>query len=150
LAGIEKFEPRISADEARIIHSVHSPADRLLHKSLTEQIIGAAFAVHTELGPGFLEKVYETALLVELTDKGCTVETQAQIPVYYRSRAVGLYYADLLVDDKVICEIKAAQAISLAHQAQLLHYLKATGLQLGLILNFGIKSLQFKRLAKSK
>lgn len=129
---------------------LESASDRLLYRPLTEQIIGAAFAVHTELGPGFLEKVYETALLIELTGKGLTVRDQAEIPVYYRSHSVGLYYADLLVADKIICEIKAVEKIIPAHQAQLLHYLKATGLKLGLILNFGAQSLQFKRLVKSK
>ena len=125
-------------------------ADRLLHRALTQQIIGAAFAVHRELGPGFLEKVYETALLIDLAEKGVPAKSQAEIPVYYRSRPVGLYYADLLVDGIIICEIKAVQAIIPAHEAQLLHYLKATGLQLGLIFNFGARSLEFRRLAKSK
>ncbi len=145
----EGFEPRISADETRIIESIEGHSDHLIHRDLTERIIGAAFAVHTELGPGFLEKVYETALGIELTEKDLAVKTQAEIPVFYRSRPVGRYYADLLVDGKVICEIKAVEAIGRAHQAQLLHYLKATGLEVGLILNFGAKSLQFKRLAKS-
>jgi len=125
-------------------------ADRLLHRALTQQIIGAAFAVHGELGPGFLEKVYETALLIELAEQRVPVTPQAEIPVFYRSRPVGIYYADILVDGKVICEIKAVQAIIPAHQAQLLHYLKATGIQLGLILNFGAPSLEFRRLARSK
>lgn len=125
-------------------------ADRLLYRALTREIIGAAFAVHRELGPGFLEKVYETALLIELSEQRVSGTPQAEIPVFYRSRPVGIYYADILVDGKVICEIKAVQAIIPAHQAQLLHYLKATGLQLGLILNFGAPSLEFRRLAKSK
>lgn len=149
MAGLGGNEPRIGADETRIIEG---PLRRtaLLHRELTEKIIGAAFAVHGELGPGFLEKVYETALLIELTDQGLSVQAQAEIPVHYRSRTIGTNFADLLVDGKVMCEIKATDAIGPAHEAQLLHYLKATGVQVGLIINFGERSLRFKRLAKSQ
>jgi GxxExxY protein len=149
LAGLGGIEPRIGADETRIIEEPLQRTD-LLHRELTEKIIGAAFAVHGELGPGFLEKVYETALLIELTDQGLLVEAQAEIPVHYRSRTIGTYFADLLVDGKVLCEIKATDAIGPAHEAQILHYLKATGVQVGLIINFGERSLRFRRLAKSQ
>ena len=150
MAGIGDLQPRIGADQARIIDSSQSASDPLLYRALTQQIIGAALAVHRELGPGFLEKVYETAMLIELAEKGIAALSQAEIPVSYHLRPVGFYFADILVDGKVICEIKAAQAIVAAHEAQLLHYLKATGLQVGFIFNFGARSLAYRRLAKSR
>jgi GxxExxY protein len=113
---------------------------------LTQGVIGAAFEVHKQLGPGFLEKVYENALLFELTTRGINVTSQAEIPVSYKGRSVGNYIADLLVEARLIVEIKATSAIDPSHQAQLIHYLKATGLKVGLLLNFGSKSLQIKRL----
>ncbi len=117
---------------------------------VTEKIIGAAFEIHRELGPGFLETVYETALLRELTDGGMAARPQAQIAVSYKGQPVGIYYADILVDDKVICEIQATQALTSAHEAQLLHYLKATGMRLGLLLNFGAAKVQVKRIVRSR
>ncbi len=150
MADLSELQPRINADEARSIDPGQSASDPLLHRALTQRIIGAALAVHRELGPGFLEKVYETAMLIELAESGIPALSQAEIPVSYHSRPVGFYYADILVDGKVICEIKAAQAIVSAHEAQLLHYLKATGLQVGFIFNFGTRSLEYRRLAKSK
>ncbi len=115
------------------------------HRELTEKIIGAAFEVQRELGPGFLEKVYETALARELESLGIAVSSQAEIAVRYKDQPVGIYFADLLVDGKVICEIKAVEGLSSAHEAQLIHYLKATGIKVGLLLNFGAKRLAIKR-----
>src|SRR3990170_3510315 len=106
------------------------------HKDLTEKIIGAAFEVHRELGPGFLEKVYETALVQELSSRGGRARREGEIGVHNKEQPVGAYYADILVDDSVICKKKAVDAISPAHEAQLLHYLKATGIKVGLLLNF--------------
>jgi GxxExxY protein len=117
---------------------------------LSRKIIGAAFAVHNELGPGFLEKVYENALLHELTQAGIAVEPQAEIPVEYKGHRVGLYYADLLVAHKVICEIKTVESLTPIHEAQLLHYLKATGVELGLLINFAKARVQLRRLVKSQ
>jgi len=116
------------------------------HRGLTEKIIGAAFEVHRELGHGFLEKVYETALIRELASRGLRACSQAEIAVHYKGEPVGVYYADLLVDDRVICEIKAISDLTAAHEAQLLHYLKATGTKVGLLLNFGCRRLQVKRM----
>ena len=147
LAGHE-FEPRIDADFPRI--DLGDRGDPLLHRDVTGKILGAAFEVHKELGPGFLEKVYETALLHELRLNRTSVEPQAVIPVVYKRAQVGLYYADLLVEGKVICEIKAIESLAAVHSTQLLHYLKATGIEVGLLLNFGTSSLQHKRLVKSK
>jgi len=141
--------PRMNADISRTRPSRGS-AEEYPHWELTQKIIGAAFQVHGELGPGFLEKVYETALLQELSESGVQAQPQLEIGVKYKGRRVGTYFADILVDNKVICEVKAVQALSSAHEAQLLHYLKATDSTLGLLLNFGADRLQFKRLVLSK
>ena len=113
--------------------------------TLTEKIIGCAFRVHNTLGCGFLEKVYENALAHELKKNSLTVAQQQSIRVLYDGVSVGDYAADILVESLVILELKAAQAIDKIHEAQLLNYLKATGLTLGLILNFGQPKLQIRR-----
>jgi len=109
------------------------------HEQLTEQIIKAFYTVYHALGYGFLEKVYENALAIELRKMGLAVVQQAAIKVYYAGAVVGEYYADLLVADAVIVEIKAVQALLKEHEAQLLNYLKATPYEVGLLLNFGPK-----------
>lgn len=119
-------------------------------KELTEKIIGAAFEVHRELGPGFLEKVYESALAHELGQRGIASAAQAPIPVRYKGQAMGMYYADLLVEDSVICEIKALDRLAPLHESQLLHYLKATGLPVGLLINFGNSRVQLKRVVRTR
>jgi len=113
---------------------------------LTEKIIGCAFKVSNSLGCGFLEKVYENALMIELRDSGLKCEQQKPIPVMYHGASVGDYYADILVEGQVILEIKAAKAIDDGHQTQLINYLKATGIHRGLILNFGTSKLGYKRM----
>lgn len=109
------------------------------HEKLTEQIIQAFYTVYHTLGYGFLEKVYENSLAIELRKLGLGVVQQAEIKVYYAGVVVGEYYADLLVADAVIVEIKAARALLAEHEAQLLNYLKATPYEVGLLLNFGLK-----------
>ena len=121
-------------------------AESYPHQELTREIIGAAFAVHGELGCGFLEKVYENAMCIELQAKGLAVQQQAEIEVSYKEQSVGVYYADLLVNQLVICELKSAKALTTAHQAQLLNYLKATGIKVGLLLNFGSERVEVKRM----
>ena len=116
------------------------------HADTTDKILGAAIEVHRQLGFGFLEKVYENALCVELRARKVEFVAQAEIPVVYKSQVVGVYYADLLVARSVICEVKALDTLTTVHQSQLLHYLKATGLQSGLLLNFGRPKIQIKRL----
>ncbi len=113
-------------------------------KELTEQIIACAFKVHQDLGAGFLEKVYENAMLIEFQKRGLRARQQAPVAVFYGGQHVGEYFADLLVEEKVICELKAAQALTLEHETQLVNYLTATGLNTGLLLNFG-KSVTVKR-----
>jgi GxxExxY protein len=113
---------------------------------LVGAIVGAAFEVHNILGYGFLEKVYENALLVEMAKRGVKAEAQKAHKVKYKDAIVGGYVADLIVDDKVIVELKAEQTYNKQHEAQLLNYLKATGLKVGVLINFGRTKCEFKRL----
>ena len=116
----------------------------MLHEEITSQIIKAFYKVNNVLGFGFLEKVYENAMLLELTKMGLKVERQKNILVHYENTEVGNYFADLLVDDSVIIELKAAVSLCEEHEAQLINYLKATNIEVGLLLNFG-KKAEFKR-----
>jgi|SRR3989339_638967 len=116
------------------------------HKEVTEQRLNAAFEVHNILGCGFLEKVYENSLVHELKERGVKVETQKEIRVVYKKAEVGIYIADLVVENKVIVELKTAEEISPIHQAQLLNYLKSSGYEVGLILNFAKTRLEYKRM----
>ncbi len=118
----------------------------LQHKELTEKIIGAAFEVHNSLGYGFLEKVYQRAMQVELQSRGLTAELESEIRVIYKSVEVGFYKADLLVNTCVIVELKVAKAYNPEDEAQLLNELKATGIKVGLLVNFGRTKVEFKRL----
>ena len=116
------------------------------HKEITEAIIGAAFEVHNVLGYGFLEKVYRNAMQVELIQRGLVCETEAQIKVHYKNVLVGEYFADLFVDEEVVVELKVAKTYQAADEAQLLNELKATGIKVGLLINFGRDKVEFKRL----
>ena len=111
---------------------------------LTKKIIGCAYKVHNTLGPGFLERVYENALRIELEKLGLRVKQQEPISVNYEGHVVGEYYADLWVDECVVIELKAAQTLVKQHEVQLVNYLTATGTDCGLLLNFG-PSVQVKR-----
>ena len=113
---------------------------------LTYSINGAVFEVSRTLGFGFLEKVYENALLVELRERGLQAECQVPIKVYYKDKVVGEYFADILVEDKVILELKTVEKISKIHEAQLLNYLKATGITVGLLVNFRHPKADIKRM----
>ncbi len=116
----------------------------MLHQQTTKEIIDAFYTVYNKMGYGFLEKVYENCLLIELRKGGITCYQQKQIHVYYDEEEVGEYYADILVANKVIIELKAAEAICEEHENQLINYLKATDIEVGLLLNFG-KNPEFKR-----
>jgi GxxExxY protein len=116
----------------------------MLHGQITEVILKAFYKAYNTLGYGFLEKVYENAMRIELTKMGIKTEQQKNIKVYYESEQVGDYYADLIVSDLVIVELKAAENICEEHEAQLLNYLKATDIEVGLLLNFG-KEPKFSR-----
>lgn len=118
----------------------------LKHKELTETIIGVFFEVYNELEHGFLESVYEKAFEVALTDKGLDVRRQVEVPVWFRGHKVGDFVADVLVNRSVLLELKAARALDSSHEAQLLNYLRATEIEVGLLFYFGIKP-EFRRLA---
>jgi len=115
-----------------------------LHQQLTGTIIKTFYDVYNELGFGFLEKVYQNAMIIALTEKGFKVEPQKRIDVYFQNQIVGEYYADILVNDLIILELKAAEALIEQHELQLINYLKATDKEVGLLLNFG-KKPDFKR-----
>ena len=116
----------------------------MLHAEITEKIIHAFYHVYNALGYGFLEKVYENAMTVELRKMGLRAEPQKGISVFYESETVGEYFADFLVEDAVIVELKAAKGVAEEHEAQLINYLKATDKEVGLLLNFGSKP-EFRR-----
>ena len=113
---------------------------------VTYLINGAIFEVNRVLGGGFLEKAYENALLLELKNRGLKAEAQVPISVVYKGNTVGDYYADIVVEDQVILEIKAIDALQKIHEAQLLNYLKATGIRVGLLVNFRHPKAQIKRM----
>jgi GxxExxY protein len=112
---------------------------------LTYQINGAIYEVNRELGYGFLEKVYEAALLIELRAIGLKADRQVPVPVTYKANVVGEYLADIIVEGKVILELKSIDCLDKGHEAQLLNYLKATGLPVGLLVNFTFPKAQIKR-----
>ena len=116
----------------------------MIRNDLTQTIIGCSYKVHNALGPGFLEKVYENALRIEIEKAGISVQQQEPIKVFYAGQAVGEYWADLWVADRLIIEVKAVQAVTKEHEVQLVNYLTATGVNDGLLINFG-PSVQVKR-----
>ena len=120
--------------------------DQPLHSDITEDIIKAFYQVYNTLGHGFLEKVYENALVIVLRKMGHDVVQQHPISVYFEKEVVGEYFADLVIDKLVIVELKSVKSIDASHQAQLLNYLKATTFEIGPLLNFGEKP-EFKRKA---
>lgn len=141
--------PRIDTDEtqiSRMLDIQDEHPDKLLHRAITEATIGAAFEVHRELGYGFLERVYQRALQVELSRRGLSVEIEKRIRVQYKGVVVGDYDADLIVDECVAVEIKINPYYDKRDEAQLLNELKATGLKVGLLLNFGRSKVEYKRL----
>lgn len=116
----------------------------LICKDLTRAVIGAFFAVYNELGPGFLESVYENALMLALAEVGVPAQAQVPLTVHYRGHVVGQFRADLLVAGTLIVEIKAVSQLIRAHEVQLVNYLRATGTRVGLLLNFGTRA-EFRR-----
>ena len=110
-----------------------------IHSELTEKIISCAYDVYNQLGFGFLEKVYENAMMIKLNKKGFNATQQSPVNVTFEGKVVGEYFADILVDNKVIVELKAVSELSKVHEVQLVNYLKATGIKVGLLINFGEK-----------
>ncbi|HQI82913.1 MAG TPA: GxxExxY protein [Deltaproteobacteria bacterium] len=117
----------------------------MLHEELTGEILGACFEVGKELGHGFLETVYERALAVVLRQRGLEVATQVPLAVLFRGQVVGEYVADMVVEGQVLVELKAVKALLPEHQAQVINYLKTTGLTIGLLVNFGTPRVEYKR-----
>jgi len=136
----------LDADERRLFPNSGTRKQDFKHKELTENIIKIFYRVYNKLGYGFLEKVYENAMMIEFKKEGIFAVAQFAIKVFYEGEVIGEYYADILVDNKVIVEIKAAKHLVEENEAQLLNYLKATDIEVGLLLNFGTKP-EFKRKA---
>lgn len=122
--------------------------ESLLHADLTDKILGACFEVVNELGAGFLESVYENALMIVLQQKGLHAEAQVPLTVKFRGTVVGEFFADILVEKKLIVELKSISTLRVEHQAQIINYLKATGIEIGLLVNFGNPKLEYRRLHK--
>lgn len=120
--------------------------EKIRFKDLSYKIVGLAMEVHNELGPGFLEKVYENALLVMFEENGIRAESQVPVQVQFHGRIVGDYFADIVVENSVILELKAQDRIADIHKAQTLNYLKATDFRLALLINFGKYRLEYERL----
>jgi len=118
------------------------------HEILTRSILSSAFEVIHELGSGFLESVYQNALALALAQNGHKVESEKPLQVRFRGVRVGEFFADLLVDDTVVVELKAAKALAPEHQAQVINYLNSSGLEVGLLLNFGNPRLEYRRLTR--
>ena len=116
----------------------------LKHSELSKKIIAAAYNVHNELGHGFLERVYKNALAIELEEAGLKCGREVPLKVSYHNRIVGGYYADIIVEDKIVVEVKAVNKLDSIHEVQLVNYLKATGLNVGILINFG-QSVEVKR-----
>lgn len=118
----------------------------LLHKEITERIIETCYEVANELGAGFLESVYEKALLVALREKGIDAASQVPMAVSFRGQNVGEFFADIIVESKIVVEVKAVKRLLPEHSAQVINYLKATGMEVGLLVNFGGPKVEIKRL----
>lgn len=116
----------------------------LLHKEITEKIIKAYYKIYNTLGYGFLEKVYENAMAIELRNMGFEVKCQYPINVFYETEIIGEYYADIVINDIIVIELKASSSLLEEHECQLINYLKATEIELGLLMNFG-KEAEYKR-----
>lgn len=137
-------DQRQKTDEKRKTDERHNGEFRGLHSDVTEKILGVFFEVYNELGGGFLESVYHEALRIALEQAGLRVVSQVSVPVHFRGEVVGNFRADLIVSDCVLLELKAVSAFDREHEGQILHYLRATSLEVGLLLNFGPRP-QFKR-----
>lgn len=122
-----------------------TPRVTLKYAELTEKIIGIFYDVYDELGHGFLESTYSAAMVVALNQAGLEAALEVPVPVWFRGRRIGQYFADILVEQRILLELKAARSLESGHEAQLLHYLRATEIEVGILLNFGLRP-QFRRL----
>lgn len=119
---------------------------KLLHSEVSEVIIGCCFEIMKELGAGFLEKVYKNALFIAMKQKGLTVLAEQSFEVVFRNYTIGRYVADLIVENAIVIELKCCTSLLPEHQAQVINYLKASGIPVGLLVNFGCQKLEYKRL----
>ena len=119
---------------------------KYIHSKLTQEIIGCAYGVYNQLGFGFLEKVYENAMMIKLKENGLEAIQQAPVNIYFEEKLVGEYFADIFIENKVIVELKAVSELSKVHEVQLVNYLKATGVKVGLLINFGEKIKIIRRI----
>lgn len=117
-------------------------------EEITKEIIGCAYTVYNQMGFGYLESVYEKCMLIELGEKNIQIFSQVPVPVQYKGNMVGNFIADILVDDKIIVELKSVSRLVKAHEVQLVNYLVATGKPVGLLINFGEKNVEVRRLTK--
>lgn len=124
--------------------------EKFLYKDLTYKIIGLAMEAHNELGCGFLEKVYENALMIQFRDNNINAIQQKPIKVFFKNKVVGDYIADIVIEDKIILELKSAESISDSHRGQIVNYLKATKYKIGYLINFGAKKLEYERFINSE
>ncbi len=138
------MEPQMNTDRGDDVGS--SRSEEYLHRELTKDILASTFRVHNSLGCGLLEKVYGNALSWDLKLNNRAVLEQKEFKVVYRDREVGSYYGDLVVDDKVIVEVKAVERLDNVHRAQLMNYLRISGLRIGLLLNFANPKLEYERI----
>jgi len=129
-----------------VVTTGEASKDGLIEGELTRQIIEAAMAVSNSLGSGFLESVYHKALLIALKDRGLDARSEVALEVHYKEQSVGSFNADIIVGNSIILELKAATGITQEHQAQLMNYLRASGLKVGLLINFGKPRLEWKRI----
>jgi len=140
-AGIKRYRQLFNHEFSRM----NTNNKEIIYKELSYKTIGLAMEVHNQLGFGFLEKVYENALMVLFEKNGIPAQQQAPVRVYFERQVVGDYYADILVDNKIILELKTVDKIVDVHRAQVLNYLRATEIQLAMILNFGKRSFEYER-----
>jgi GxxExxY protein len=117
----------------------------IIYPDLSYEIMGAIFEVHKELGPGFLESIYEKALIEELSSRGNKIETQKVIDLTYKNKKIGAHRLDLVVEDKVVVELKTVERFSIHHKAQLISYLRASGYKLGILVNFSKSKVEYLR-----
>lgn len=125
---------------------MNTNTDKIIYKELSFKIIGLAMQVHNELGHGFVEKVYENAMMILLRNEGIRAEQQRPMSVCFREEIVGEFYTDILVENKIILELKAAESLVDAHRLQTLNYLKASGMRLAILINYGKEKLEYERL----